>query len=73
MMKAGRTLLKRYGCLFTCLTIRAVHQEVAHSLTADSFNAAFQRFLCRRGVREKVYSDDGTNLVNGDKELHKSI
>ena len=73
IVKAGRTLLKRYGCLFTCLTTRAVHLEVAHSLTADSFVAAFQRFSGRRGTPEKVYSDNGTNLVKGDRELRKSI
>ena len=72
-MKAGRSHLKRYVCLFTCLTTRAVHIEVANSLTADSFIAAFQRFSGRRGVPEKVYSDNGTNLVKGDKELRKSI
>ena len=43
IVKAGRTHLKRYGCLFMCLTSRAVHLEVAQSLTADSFIAAFQR------------------------------
>ena len=73
IVKAARTHLKRYGCLFTCLTIRAVHLEVAHSLTADSFIAAFQRFISRRGVPEKVFSDNGTNLVKGDKELRKSL
>ena len=73
IVKAGRTHWKRYGCLFTCLTTRAVHLEVAQSLTADSFIAAFQRFSSRRGVPEKVYSDNGTNLVKGDKELRKSI
>ena len=73
IVKAARTHLKRYGCLFTCLTTRAVHLEVAHSLTADSFIAAFQRFTSRRGVPEKVFSDNGTNLVKGDKELRKSL
>ena len=72
-VKAGRTHLKRYGCLFTCLTTRAVHLEVTHSLTADSFIAAFQRFTSRRGVPERVFSDNGTNLVKGDKELRKSL
>ena len=47
IMKAGRTHLKRYRCLFTCLTTRAVHLEVAHSLTADTFITGFQRFSAR--------------------------
>ena len=54
IVKAGRTHLKRCGCLFTCLTIRAVHLEVAHSLTADSFIAAFKLFTSRRRLPEKV-------------------
>ena len=73
IVRSGRCNLKRYGCLFTCLTSRAVHLEVAHSLTTDSFFAAFQRFISRRGVPEKVYSDNGTNLVSGDSCLRKSI
>ena len=56
--KAGRSHLKRYGCLFTCLTSRSLHLEVAHSLTADSFIAAIQRFTSRRGVPERVNSDN---------------
>ena len=50
-----------------------MHLEVAHSLTADSFIAAFKRFTSRRGVPERVYSDNGTNLVKGDRELRKHI
>ncbi|XP_060607783.1 uncharacterized protein LOC132759922 [Ruditapes philippinarum] len=65
--------VKRYGCIFSCLTSRAVHLEVTHSLSTDSFIAASQRFISRRGLPKKIYSDNGTNLVSGDCELRKSI
>jgi hypothetical protein len=37
-------------CLFTCLHMRAVHLEVAHSLDTDSCIMALRRFQARRGV-----------------------
>jgi hypothetical protein len=50
MVKRGRSQVKRYGCIFTCLAMRAAHIEVAHSLDAESFLCAFSRFTARRGV-----------------------
>ena len=47
MIQQGRSQVKRHGCLFTCLTMRAVHIEIAHSLDAESFLCAFSRFLNR--------------------------
>jgi len=73
MVKFRRGRAKRYGCIFTCMSCRAVHIEIAHSLDVDSFLGAFQRFVARRGKPAEVYSDNGTNLVAGAKELRKCI
>ena len=45
LVKLGRKTLKRYAVLFTCLVCRAVHIEVANSLTTDSFINAYRRFV----------------------------
>ena len=70
IVKRGRVELKRYGCLFTCLAVRAVHIEVVQSLDTDSFINAFQRFICRRGQVRLMRSDNGTNFVGTVKELN---
>ena len=36
-VKSGRKTEKRYGVLFTCMTTRAVHIEIAHSLETDAY------------------------------------
>ena len=72
-VKQGRSTPKRWGCLFTCLVTRAVHIEVAHSLSAESFLLAFHRFMARRGKPAKVYSDNGTNFIAGEKELREEF
>ena len=42
-------------------------------LEADSFINGFVRFCARRGVPEKVRSDNGTNFVAGEKELREAM
>jgi hypothetical protein len=73
VIKQARSHVKRYGCIFTCLTTRAVHIEIAHTLEADSFLSALQRFISRRGKPESIYSDNGTNFKAGDRELRDAL
>ncbi|XP_038131095.1 uncharacterized protein LOC119776626 [Cyprinodon tularosa] len=72
-VKRGRSEVKRYGCLFTCLTIRAIHLEVAHSLDTESFINALQRFMARRGTPQLIRSDNGTNFIGARHELQKAL
>lgn len=64
---------KRYGCIFTCMNTRAVHLEMSHTLDTDSFLLAFWRFAARRGFPAAVYSDNGTNLSAGEKEIRNLL
>ena len=72
-VKLKRSRVKRYGCIFTCLTMRAVHIEVSQDLTTDSFLMAFSRFVSRRGAPTEVYSDNGTNFKGAECELKKAL
>lgn len=69
----GRRKEKRYGVIFTCLTIRAVHVELAGSLDTNSAIMAIRRFMSRRGKPVHIYSDNGTNLRGAERELKRAI
>ena len=64
-----RRSLKRWDVIFTCLTTKAVHIEMAESLTSDSFLLAFWQFVNVRGCSTVGYSDNGKNLGTGEKEI----
>ena len=69
MVRYQNTRKKRYGCIMTCLQSRAVHLEMVHFMTTDSFLMALQRFIGRRGVPTNIYSDNGSNFVGAKREL----
>ncbi|XP_063368187.1 uncharacterized protein LOC134656557 [Cydia amplana] len=69
----GRRHEKRYGVLFTCMTVRAIHIELVPSLSADSFIMALRRMASRRGWPYRMYSDHGTNFRGADAELRRSF
>ena len=72
-VRQGRSDLKRYGCIFTCLTVRAVHLEMTNVLDTDSFTNALQRFISRRGKPREIWCDNGTNFVGAERELRRSL
>ena len=70
-VRRGRSTVKRYGVLFTCMTVRAIHIEIAYSLDTDSFLNALRQFIARRGEPKQIRSDNGGNFVKGEKDLEK--
>ena len=65
-----RTTEKRWILLFTCLTTRAIHLEVIHSLNTSSSMMAIDRFVARRGRSNIFWSDNGTNFVSASKDVN---
>ncbi len=54
---------KVYLAFFVCFAIKAVHIEVMSDLSTESFFAAFDRFVARRGLPLTMSSDNATNFV----------
>ncbi|XP_072043949.1 uncharacterized protein [Amphiura filiformis] len=52
-VKRGRSVVKRYGMVFTCLAVRAIHIEKADTLETDSCICAIRRFIARRAKSRK--------------------
>jgi hypothetical protein len=73
MITNGRKQEKRYGALFTCLTTRAVHLELANSLDTSSLIMVIRNFVNRRGLPKTIYSDNGTNMHGANNELIKNM
>ena len=53
----------------TCLASRAVHKEVSHSMTTDSFIQGLRRVITRRGNVRQICSENAPNLVRAEQEL----
>ena len=68
-----RSTCKRYGCVYTCHNIRAIHIEKLEDLSCDSFINGLRRFISRRGKPSLIMSDRGTNFIAADADLTRSI
>jgi hypothetical protein len=51
----------------------ATHLEAVTSLSTAAFITAFDRFTSRRGLARDIFSDNGTNFVGANNELHRIL
>lgn len=72
---AGRScrITKGYACLFVCFSTKAIHLEGTSDLSTNTFLAAFDRFVSRRGCPLHIHSDNGTNFVGASKVIAKNF
>ena len=73
IVRIGRRNEKRWCCLFTCLTVRAVHIEVLPKIDTDSCLNAIMRFIARRGKPSTMIRDNGTNFVGAEREFAEYV
>ena len=73
IVKIGRRNEKRWCCLFTCLTMRALHIEVVLKLDTDSCLKAIMRYIARRGKPSTIISNNGTNFVGAERKISEYV
>lgn len=69
----SKILRKTYLVVFVCMGVKAVHLELVSDLTTDTFLAAFNRFVSRRGIPAHMYSDNGTSFVGANNSIRKFL
>ena len=69
----NQALTKRYGVIYTCLTTRAIHLELAGDLLTDSFILSLRHFIYRRGLVKIMKLDNGANFVGAATELKERL
>lgn len=62
-------MVKKCGCILACISVQAVHIELAESLDVDSFINAMRRFINQRGHPALIVLDSGTNFKGANNEL----
>ncbi|KAH8339623.1 hypothetical protein KR067_011866 [Drosophila pandora] len=73
LVNVGRRKEKRWVALFTCLTLRAVHFEIAYSLDTSSCIMCLSNFMALRGTPKEIFSDNGTNFRATKKAVREEL
>ena len=64
-----RRKMKRWACLLTCMSSRAVHLEMSYAFDISSFINCISRFGDRRTTPTHYHSDNGTNFVGAVRKF----
>lgn len=67
----GSRTTKVYVAVYVCFSTKAVHLDVVENLSTEAFLDSLRRFVGRRGVPAKLYSDNGTNFVGSRNKINE--
>ena len=67
--KRGRSEVKRYGLIITCMCSRAIHIEMLDDMTSDCLINALRCFIAIRGTVRQLRWDNGSNFIGAKNEL----
>ena len=67
-----QTEKKVWVCLFTCLTVRAIHLELVEEMSAEEFLLDLRRFIARRGMAQQVVSDNAQQFKAARSVLERA-
>ena len=70
-MKGQSGLDKVWMCLFTCLTVRAIHLEWVTDLTRTQLLRCIRRFVSQRGKPDSIMSDNAPQFKLTNTVLSK--
>ena len=62
---------EKYGwvCLFTCVTVRAIHLEIVADLSAEKCLLVLRRFTARRGKPQQIVLDNACTPIQINKVI----
>ena len=64
---------KVWLCLYTCCVTRAVHLEIVPGLSAQTFILCFRRFAARRGLPQRMVSDNAKTFKSAEKLIKMTL
>lgn len=63
--------IKCWIASFVCMCTKALHLELVTELTTTAFFSTLDRFIARRGLPKRIFSDNGTNFVGAARKLRE--